>query len=92
VRSFPAGKRGPKTVLSDAELLELIRADLKASPFQRDGYRKVSARRQCGPLAGAQAHAEDNLLSPTGAAALPSHSLMWGTKGAKVFIMEEGRG
>ena len=28
VRALPAGKRGPKTPLSDAALLELIRADL----------------------------------------------------------------
>jgi putative transposase len=29
----PPGKRGPKTAISDATLLELIRADLKTSPF-----------------------------------------------------------
>ena len=44
VRSFPAGKRGPKTPLSDAVLLELIRADLNTSPFQGEGHRKVWAR------------------------------------------------
>lgn len=38
------GKRGPKTPLSDAELLVEIRADLKASPFQGEGHRKVRAR------------------------------------------------
>jgi transposase InsO family protein len=37
-------KRGPKTVLSDAALLELIRADLAASPFIGEGHRKVHAR------------------------------------------------
>ena len=37
-------KRGPKTPLSDAELLVEIRADLKASPFQGEGHRKVRAR------------------------------------------------
>jgi transposase InsO family protein len=40
----PPGKRGPKTALSDAPLLELIRADLAASPFQGEGHRKVWAR------------------------------------------------
>ena len=40
----PPGKRGPKTVLADAELLELIQADLNASPFQGEGHRKVWAR------------------------------------------------
>lgn len=37
-------KRGPKTPLSDEELLVEIRADLKASPFQGEGHRKVRAR------------------------------------------------
>jgi putative transposase len=37
-------KRGPKTVVSDSELLDFIRADLAASPFQGEGYRKVWAR------------------------------------------------
>lgn len=38
------GKRGPKTKLSDPELLAEIRADLDASPFQGEGHRKVRAR------------------------------------------------
>jgi transposase InsO family protein len=37
-------KRGPKTAVSDDELLALIRADLAASPFQGEGHRKVWAR------------------------------------------------
>lgn len=37
-------KRGPKTPLSDEELLVEIRADLDASPFQGEGHRKVRAR------------------------------------------------
>ena len=40
----PPGKRGPKTALADDQLLELIRADLNASPFQGEGHRKVWAR------------------------------------------------
>jgi len=39
-----ARKRGPKTALSDDELLELIRSDLAASPFIGEGHRKVWAR------------------------------------------------
>ena len=43
------GKRGPKTVLDDAALLALIRADLAASPFIGEGHRKGAAKRgQCG--------------------------------------------
>ena len=38
------GKRGPKTALSDEELVEEIRAVLKASPFLSEGHRKVKAR------------------------------------------------
>ena len=38
------GKRGPKTGLDDTALLELIRADLAASPFKGEGHRKVFAR------------------------------------------------
>ena len=40
----PPGKRGPRTKYSDAELTELIRADLSASPFVGEGHRKVWAR------------------------------------------------
>ncbi len=37
-------KRGPKTELSDEELLKLIREDLESSPFKGEGHRKVWAR------------------------------------------------
>ena len=37
-------KRGPKPKISDQELLEKIREDLAASPFQGEGHRKVWAR------------------------------------------------
>ena len=42
-RRQPA-KRGPKTALSDEELVEEIRTVLKASPFLGEGHRKVKAR------------------------------------------------
>ena len=38
------GKRGPKTALSDEELVEEIRTVLKASPFLGEGHRKVGGR------------------------------------------------
>jgi putative transposase len=44
VAPAPPAKRGPKTTLTDDELLALIRADLAASPFQGEGHRKVWAR------------------------------------------------
>lgn len=34
-------KRGPKTGISDAQLLELIRAVLDTSPFVGEGHRKA---------------------------------------------------
>jgi len=40
----PAGKRGPRTRVADAELLGAIRAVLAACPFHGEGYRKVRAR------------------------------------------------
>lgn len=40
----PAGKRGPKTSVSDAELVEAIRVVLALSPFHGEGYRKIRAR------------------------------------------------
>ena len=39
-----AHKRGPKTGLSDAELLGKIKTDLARSPFQGEGHRKVWER------------------------------------------------
>ena len=39
-----AGKRGPKTELSDEELVAEIRAVLSESPFVGEGHRKVRAR------------------------------------------------
>jgi hypothetical protein len=37
-------RRGPKPKVSDADLLDAIRADLAASPFTGEGHRKVWAR------------------------------------------------
>src|SRR5262249_15630285 len=38
------GKRGPKTALTDAALVEAIRAALAACPFHSEGHRKVHFR------------------------------------------------
>ena len=70
VKLAQSGKRGPKTALSDAELLELIRADLNASPFQGEGHRKVWARLRVrdgvkvGRRRVLRLMRENNLLSP----------------------------
>lgn len=66
----PLGKRGPKPVLSDERLLELIKADLKASPFLGEGHRKVWARLKYGQGVKVarkrvlRVMRENNLLSP----------------------------
>src|SRR5262245_8152130 len=39
-----AAKRGPKTAVSDAAIVEAIHAGLAATPFHGEGYRKVRAR------------------------------------------------
>ena len=42
-RPKPA-RRGPKPLVPDTEVLELIEADLETSPFKEEGHRKVWAR------------------------------------------------
>jgi putative transposase len=70
VKLTQPGKRGPKTALSDAELLGLIRADLTASPFRGEGHRKVWARLRVrdgvkvGRRRVLRLMRENNLLSP----------------------------
>ena len=39
-----SGRPGPATLISDRDLVELIRQVLDASPFAGEGYRKVRAR------------------------------------------------
>lgn len=63
-------KRGPKTEMSDEELLKLIRADLAESPFQGEGHRKVWMRLRyvkkirVGRMRVLRIMRENNLLSP----------------------------
>jgi transposase InsO family protein len=68
--STPPQKRGPKTVFTDAELTDQIRAVLARSPFVGEGYRKVWARlRLAGVRAGKprvlRLMREAGLLAPT---------------------------
>ena len=68
-RPMPA-RRGPKPLVSDDELLRLIRQDLMSSPFQGEGHRKVWARLRIGQgIRVARKRVlrlmrENNLLSP----------------------------
>ena len=67
----PAKRRGPKPAISDQALLVAIEADLEASPWEGEGYRKVWARlRVCRdpgcPQAGAPPDArEQSALAPS---------------------------
>ena len=104
----PKGKTGPKTELSDSELLSLIREDL-ASFFTGEGHRKVWARlrfRQGIPVSRKRVlriMREANLLSPhrvpqkppyahTGKIVTDEPNEMWGTDGARVFTIDDGWG
>jgi hypothetical protein len=42
--AVPLRKRGPRTPLSDAELVSAMREVLTASPFHTEGHRKIRAR------------------------------------------------
>ena len=63
-------RRGPKPAISDQALLVAIEADLEASPWEGEGYRKVWARlRVCRDIRVARKRVlrlmrENNLLSP----------------------------
>lgn len=43
-RAGPLSKRGPRTAVSDAELVAAIRSVLEESRFHTEGHRKVRAR------------------------------------------------
>jgi transposase InsO family protein len=45
---FELSKRGPKPVISDTDLLGLVKKDLEESPFKGEGHRKVWARLKFG--------------------------------------------
>ena len=68
---IPAGKRGPKALIGDLELLGMVKADLDASPFQGEGHRKVWARLRIrdgvrvGRKRVLRIMRENNLLSPS---------------------------
>ncbi|MGA2081386.1 MAG: integrase core domain-containing protein [Holophaga sp.] len=68
-RPAPA-RRGPKPLVPDPELLDLIQADLAASPFIEEGHRKVWARIRFGQKIKVGQHRvlrvmrENLLLSP----------------------------
>ena len=66
----PPAKRGPRTPLDDATLLDEIRAVLAASPFHTEGHRKVRVRLRPRGITVGKARVlrlmrQANLLAPT---------------------------
>ena len=100
----PAKRRGPKPAISDQALLVAIEADLEASPWEGEGYRKVWARlRVCRDIRVARKRVlrlmrENNLLSPHRCrrrGATVRSSLMPRTScgaGVRVFTVDDGSG
>jgi len=101
----PLKKRGPRTELSDDELLELIEKDLADSPFHGEGHRKVHHRLRRKVRVGKnrvlRLMRENHLLSPsrvhqgeqhehTGRITTDEPNVMWGTDGAKIFTVDDG--
>ena len=98
-------KRGPRTELSDEELLERIEKDLDESPFHGEGHRKVHHRLRRKICVGKnrvlRLMRENQLLSPsrvpqgepnehTGRITTDDPNVMWGTDGAKIFTVDDG--
>jgi transposase InsO family protein len=101
-------KRGPRTQLSDDDLLDLIREDLATSPFRGEGHRKVWMRLGrkgvgVGRKRVLRLMRVNHLLSPhrcapasgpahTGRIVTDEPNAMWGTDGLRVLTAEEGWG
>ena len=99
-------KRGPKPRVSDAGLLEAIRADLAASPFVGEGHRKPWARLRLAGLRVSRTRVlrlmrENRLLSPhrrpqgkldphEGTIVTERPDEMWGTDGVRIETVEDG--
>ncbi len=98
------GKRGPKTAVSDDELVERIRQTINESPFHGKGYRKVHARMRLrvGRNRVLRLMREHGLLAPTRrvhARGLRAHDgtikttapdRMWGTDATRFWTDKEG--
>ena len=91
----PAKRRGPKPAISDQALLVAIEADLEASPWEGEGYRKVWARlRVCRDIRVARKRVlrlmrENNLLSPHRCRRRGGNQIkFWGIQPSYAFVAE----
>lgn len=92
--------------LSNAKLLELIKEDIKMSPFIGEGYKKIFQRLKRKEIKTSRKRIlrlmrENNLLSPSrspkgeknkhdGRITTDNPNEMWGTDGMKIMTAEEG--
>jgi transposase InsO family protein len=97
-------KRGPKTKISDDELLLHIRNDLETSPWTGEGHRKVRARLKdlrVGRTRVLRLMRENNLLSPhrcrvandsvhDGTIITQEPDVLWATDGTQVMTVDDG--
>ena len=99
-------KRGPKVLVSDSDIVEKIKADIKASPFKGEGYRKIHARvRRQSVIVGKERvlrlMRENRLLSPSrqvqgepnlhdGTIITDKPNEMWGTDAIKINTVDDG--
>ena len=103
----PRAKRGPKTSHSDAELTELIRQEIAASPFHGEGHRKIWARLRIQDISTSQRRVlrlmrESQLLAPSRLPHAPKNehkgqiitnlpNQVWGTDGTTTVTLKEGK-
>lgn len=99
-------KRGPKVLVSDSDIVEKIKADIKASPFKGECYRKIHARvRRQSVIVGKERvlrlMRENRLLSPSrqvqgepnlhdGTIITDKPNEMWGTDAIKINTVDDG--
>lgn len=101
------GKRGPKTIIGDQDLLALIRNDIESSPFIGEGHRKVHARLKIkgihvGRNRVLRIMRVYNLLSPhrrpvvkanqhDGTIVTQSPGEIWATDGTNILTTDQGK-
>lgn len=99
-------KPGPKPVISDSELLGLVKQDITASPFKGEGHRKVHARlkrqsKRIGRNRVLGIMKANNLLSPHRGVQAPQDphagtiitdepNVMWCSDGTKILTVDDG--
>jgi putative transposase len=99
-------KRGPKTAVGDAEIVEAIRAMLAATPFHGEGYRKIRARLAiadwpsaasvfcgcCGCITCSRRGAWGRRMAPAHAGTIITTrpNEMWGTDATGFYTDEDG--